>query len=333
MDIKNLSDLKNYLAEIDFLKDYQLTNYNLLPGGVSAHTVYVDGDHPIVVKQALGKLKTQVDWFSDPERIAIENLGLNWLFKNLPIGSVPKPIYFDLKNNLMIMEGIAPPVDNLKSLLLNGVPPKHLIESFGKMLGTIHRKGMEDPNSPNTFSNRDFFINLRLEPYYEFTGGQVPSSKPFYHKLIQSTLDHRITIVHGDFSPKNILVKDNHLILLDHEVMHFGDPAFDVGFALTHFLSKANHLSNISFVDLALLVWDSYRSEFSFNEDDYQSRCIRHLLGCMLARIHGKSPLEYLSREHRDWQSQFILALLNNIPGSMIALLETYKKSLNERQS
>ena len=93
------------------------------------------------------------------------------------------------------------------------------------------------------FDDRSFFESLRLEPYYLYTATQVPAGRDVpATSWSRDTRERRLTLVHGDYSPKNVLVHDDRLILLDHEVIHWGDPAFDVGFALTHLLSKAHHL-------------------------------------------------------------------------------------------
>ena len=110
---------------------------------------------------------------------------------------------------------------------------------------------------------------------------------------------HRNSLVHGDFSPKNTLIYRGKLILLDYEVVHFGDPGFDVGFALTHFLSKANHLRSERdrIGAAAALFWNVYRREIDSLEwaQTLEPRAVRHTLGCLLARVIGKSPLEYLT--------------------------------------
>ena len=93
------------------------------------------------------------------------------------------------------------------------------------------------------FADRTFFEALRLEPYYRYTALRTPASADFYDALITDTLSHALTLVHGDYSPKNVLVHHDQLVLLDYEVAHWGDPAFDVGFALTHLLSKAHHIA------------------------------------------------------------------------------------------
>ncbi len=112
------------------------------------------------------------------------------------------------------------------------------------------------------FGDRGFFESLRLEPYFGFTASEVPEARQFLLDLIDETRAHVETLVHGDYSPKNILVHDGRLVLLDHEVIHFGDPTFDLGFSLTHFLSKAHHLPDRreAFAEATRRYWDRYRS-------------------------------------------------------------------------
>src|SRR5690606_30332492 len=100
------------------------------------------------------------------------------------------------------------------------------------------------------------------------------------------------------------LVHGGHLVLLDFEVIHFGDPAFDVGFALTHYLSKAHHLPGHRkrFFDAARLFWRIYMDgvgEVAWR-GDHEAACAAHTLGCMLARVRGRSPLEYLTADQRE---------------------------------
>src|SRR5439155_6949025 len=117
------------------------------------------------------------------------------------------------------------------------------VEQFAMILGTIHGRASESTVPlAQIFDDRSFFESLRVEPYYAYTAERVPDARAFLRALIDDTRARRFTLVHGDYSPKNILVHQGRLILLDHEVIHWGDGAFDVGFALTHLLSKANHL-------------------------------------------------------------------------------------------
>src|SRR4029079_10358786 len=92
------------------------------------------------------------------------------------------------------------------------------------------------------FEDRSFFESLRVEPYSQYTATQVPAAAAFLNELVATTRSRRLALVHGDYSPKNVLVHAGRLVVLDYEVIHWGDPAFDLGFGLTHLLTKARHV-------------------------------------------------------------------------------------------
>ena len=145
---------------------------------------------------------------------------------------------------------------------------------------------------------------------------------------MEETRARRETLVHGDYSPKNVLVRDGKLVLLDHEVIHFGDPAFDLGFSLTHFLSKAHHLAGkrAAFAEVARFHWSTYREEVGDLPwtEDLEERAARHTLGCLLARVAGRSPLEYLDEGELALQREAVLALMRDPPGSVPGLVEEF---------
>ena len=152
--------------------------------------------------------------------------------------------------------------------------------------------------------------------------------QPFSTALAQETLHHKNSLVHGDFSPKNTLIYQGRLILLDYEVVHFGDPAFDVGFALAHFLSKAHHLPNerSRLASAAELFWQVYREEIEHLDwaGALEPRVVRHTLGCLLARVAGKSPLEYLTPEEMTRQQDVVLALMAEPPRNVPNLIDEF---------
>jgi aminoglycoside phosphotransferase (APT) family kinase protein len=188
------------------------------------------------------------------------------------------------------------------------------VEQFGALLGAIHRHSAASPEPlRRVFDDRSFFESLRIEPYYEYTAAQIPEARDFLHELIADTRACRLAIVHGDFSPKNMLVHDGRLVLIDHEVIHWGDPAFDVGFALTHLVAKAIHLREIRFIDAALLFHSVYDSVVGPGCDaGTQARTVRHTLGCLLARIAGRSPLEYLGAARREELRTVLVRMLSS---------------------
>src|SRR5205085_10022401 len=135
------------------------------------------------------------------------------------------------------------------------------------------------------------------------------------------TRARRLTLVHGDYSPKNILVREGRLILLDHEVIHWGEPAFDLGFAMTHLLSKAHHLPQhrAAFADATRQFWRSYCEALGDAvpwRADLEPHAVRHTLGCLLARVAGRSPLEYLGEDERRRQRDVVLSLTGQPPGN-----------------
>ncbi len=203
------------------------------------------------------------------------------------------------------------------------------IEQFGRLLGTIHRAAHERRDQiARAFDDRSFFESLRIEPYYVYAWSQVPDAARFYDVLINETRARRQTLVHGDYSPKNILVYDGRLILLDHEVIHFGDPAFDLGFSLTHLLSKAHHVQaqRAALAAAAVRYWQVYHATLGDVPwaEDLEPRAVRHTLGCLLARVAGRSTLEYLDAAERGRQRAAALALMARPPAAVAELAEQF---------
>ncbi len=177
-----------------------------------------------------------------------------------------------------------------------------------------------------------FTRDLRLEPYYLYAAEQVDEASGFLCALVTATRKRLYTLVHGDYSPKNVLVHNDRLILLDHEVIHFGDPAFDLGFALTHFLSKAHHLPSHhdAFIRAAVQFWVRYRETLGdapFGRD-LERYAVRHTLACLLARVAGRSPLEYLSLERKAVQKRVVLDLMRKEPAGIEALASAFSEGV-----
>jgi tRNA A-37 threonylcarbamoyl transferase component Bud32 len=331
LDIENPDDLAAYLRHTGRVGAGERMDVHTLAGGVSNRTVLVElpGNQAWVLKQALPKLRVAVDWFSDPERIHREALGLRWLARLAPSGTTTPLVFEDHAHHLLAMEAVPQPHENWKTMLLGGRVKEDHVEQFGRLLGTVHRNAHErrEEVAP-IFDDRSFFESLRLEPYYGYTATRVPAAAGFLRALVDETRAHRLTLVHGDYSPKNILVYEGILILLDHEVIHFGDPAFDLGFSLTHFLSKAHHLPDRrgAFVDAALLYWSVYLrtlGEVAWVEE-LEAQAVRHTLGCLLGRVAGRSPLEYLDNAERARQKDAVLALMLEAPTTVPDLVHRF---------
>jgi 5-methylthioribose kinase len=334
-DIEDFEALRDYLNRQGHIRAGEPVSFKKLAGGVSNRTVIVtwaDG-HGWALKQALAKLRVEVDWFSSPERITVEAKALRWLNRFAPPGTTPDFIFEDPTNHLMAMKAIPEEHENWKTVLLSGrIVPDHF-QQFGLLLAAVHRRSSETASEVcQTFANTSYFVNLRLEPYYLYAGQKAPVAAGFLNTLAQETLRHKHSLVHGDFSPKNTLLYRDKLILLDYEVVHFGDPAFDSGFAMTHFLSKANHLPRhrTRLANAATLFWQAYSKQIATLDwaDALEARAIRHTLACLLARVAGKSPLEYLTPPEVNRQREVVLRLILNSPGTINDLIAKFVEQI-----
>ena len=336
LDIENPQALEDYLRRSGRVSDNERVEVRTLAGGVSNRTVLVrlsgsksSKGESWVLKQALDKLRVEVDWFSDPERVHREALGLRWLGELAPEGTTTPLIFEDYEHHLLAMRAVPEPHENWKVMLLEGRLERNHVEQFGRLLAYIHRNASDRRDElAEVFEDRSFFESLRLEPYYGYTAGKVTEAVSFLSELIEETRAPRETLVHGDYSPKNILIHDDKLMLLDHEVIHYGDPAFDLGFSLTHFLSKAHHLpeKRCAFMEAAGLYWSVYREEIGHLSwtRDLEERTVRHTLGCLLARVAGRSPLEYLDEGELARQKEAAIALMYGPPESVPVLIESF---------
>lgn len=290
MNVEEPASLAPYLAH----RGYAMEESRILPGGVSNNTVLVrlmDGSS-IVVKQARDQLKSAVEWKCDPRRIRQEALAIEWLSRWTPAGSIPRLLFLDMANHILAMDAVPQPHREWKSLLLSGQIHLDHFSKFGELLASIHRGSyVERGEVEPLFRDQSFFFSLRLEAYYLYAAHNELRAAAFLRELARETQARRYALVHGDYSPKNVLVCGNELVLLDHEAANFGEPTFDVGFGLTHFLSKALHLpgSRKRLRAGAHEFWRTYHRGLPAMPEfaDVSERAVRHTLGCLLARVAG----------------------------------------------
>jgi aminoglycoside phosphotransferase (APT) family kinase protein len=331
LDIEQSDQLLSYLQRTGRLSPGVAADFESLSGGVSNRTVLVrlaDGRR-WVLKQALARLRVTEEWFSDPARVGREALGLRWLQALAPAGTVPAFLWEDPERHLLAMAAVPEPHENWKARLLLGDLQLTHVEEFARWLGWVHRRSQERRDELSAlFADRSFFQSLRLDPYYRVAAARNAGVAAFLETLICDTHATRLCLVHGDYSPKNVLLHGGKLVVLDHEVIHFGDPAFDLGFALTHLLSKANHLPahRRPFLEAAIVFWKVYCAEAGELAGGalLEQRGVRHTLACLLARVDGRSPLEYLAPPARDRQRQIVLRLIASPPRSMAELIDSF---------
>ena len=281
-----------------------------LTGGVSSDILkIIDGDRCLVVKRALAKLKVKDDWFADTGRNHVEQLFLQRVGAMVP-DAVPRLLFADAAAGWFAMEYLGGELANWKTALLRGDATPEYAKRAGELLGTVHRRTWGQPDVAREFSTWRNFHQLRVEPYLETSARRVPDLAIWLLAEAASLGQTARALVHGDFSPKNMLVAPGRLVLLDAEVAWFGDPAFDLAFLLTHLhLKGLYHVANPeSYLELAKIFWTTYAAALGAHADrELEARTVRLTLCLMLARVHGKSPVEYLAESpRRDAVTAFV---------------------------
>ena len=169
----------------------------------------------------------------------------------------------------------------------------------GAFLAEMIAASRDDPRFREKFGDRSVFDQLRIDPYYRTTAARHPDVATALQDLIGDSWKIQTALVHGDYSPKNMLVRREKIFLIDFEVIHWGDPAFDSGFLLNHLFLKAFHQRSVAeiFIEAAREFWKTLLNALMFEQraaGDFERMTVRHLGGLMLARIDGKSPVEYI---------------------------------------
>jgi 5-methylthioribose kinase len=340
IDVENVDELIAYLRDARRISPNETPTVRSLSGGVSNKTLLVTRStgESWVIKQALSKLRVESDWFSNPARIQVEANGLRHLPRVAPEGTITPLIFADNAQSLLAMKAVPQPHQNWKVRLLDGQIEPRYFRRFAEIIASIHRESTRSGSEfSSLFAAKEYFQTLRLEPYYEHTATVVPEAASFLNEIVQSTLSRSHALVHGDASPKNVLIHNDRLILLDHEVLHFGDPAFDIGFSLTHFLSKALHLPNHrrQFEEAARLFWNTYRKlvdEMPWFTDLIE-RAPKHTLASLLARVCGRSPLEYLGQQERLIQKKVVIDMIGEDHSSLDDVITGFVERISVRDT
>ena len=270
-----------------------------LAGGVASDIARVDlNGQSFCVKFALPKLRVAADWFAPVHRSKAEYAWLQVAGRVAP-GAAPRLFGYSEHLQGFAMEYIAgPDVQLWKTLLLSGGDPVDAASRVADILGRIHAAGSDPGFDRMAFDNAADFHALRVEPYLLFTAQRHPGLAQRLRALA-SRLDHSaLTLVHGDVSPKNILLRGGQPVLLDAECATMGDPCFDVAFCINHLLLKSVHLPQwrAGLLGAVAAFWQAYQGHVCWEPvQGLESRVAALVPALMLARIDGKSPVEYLA--------------------------------------
>ena len=293
------ADLVAALGRLGLLAAGEQPRFTPLSGGVSSDIWRVDlAAGPICLKRALPRLKVAADWQAPVERNAYEVAWMETAGRLVP-GSAPRILGHDPEAGLFAMEFLDPTRHPLwKAELREGRADPAFAATVGRSLAAIHAGAAGNPAVAARFATDAIFHAIRLEPYLEATARAHPDLAPALLQLVVATAATRRTLVHGDVSPKNILVGPNGPVFLDAECAWYGDPAFDLAFCLNHLLLKClwNPAAVPGFLQCFAALAEAYGGGVAWeSRPAVESRTARLLPGLLLARIDGKSPVEYIT--------------------------------------
>jgi 5-methylthioribose kinase len=275
----------------------------LLGGGVSNAVFRISGDDTLfVLKQSRPQLRTRDPWFSDIDRVWREMKVMQRLHPLLPPWTVPEVLHHDDANFAFAMSHAPLESRVWKESLLAGDVDLAVARHAGLVLGRLHQRAAEQIADMAEFADRTVFDQLRIDPFYRRIQERRPEVAASVAMLIGELETRRESLCHGDFSPKNILTHSHGFTLVDYETAHVGDPTMDLGFFLSHLLLKGcRHVARRrEFFSLTEQFWTGYTAEVIFRPmTELQSRAIGHLGLCLLARIDGTSPVDYLPEPSR----------------------------------
>lgn len=315
-----------------------------LAWGVSNVVIRVElSDQSFVLKQSRKQLRTNIDWFSQLERIWREVDVLRTLESVLPTGAVPSVLAEDRENFLFVMEAVEKDHRVWKAELLEGRFDSSVAKVLGQRLATIHRDTSDREDLRDQLSDQSAFDELRLDPFYRYVASTRPEFSASLNRLIHDSSQIRDCLVLADFSPKNILLTKTGPVIVDFETGHYGDPGFDLGFFLSHLLLKTIlHADRAEeAIAPAQVFWSEYQKSLNSMSclswipdgvagSTFEERSVRHLATCMLARVDGKSRIDYLRHERqRDCVREFCQHLFESQIASIECAFEWLKKALS----
>lgn len=273
------------------------------------------------MKRALARLRVEAEWHAPVERNRFEARWNQFAGRIAP-GSAPTVRYHDDERMFFVMDYLDPRHYELwKEKLRQGRAQSRDAGNVGETLARIHSATAGDDTVNEQFPRTDIFHDIRLEPYLLATAARHPDLESRLAALSRTTAETRLAMIHGDVSPKNILIGPDGPVFLDAECACIGDPAFDVAFCLNHMLLKC--LWNPAAVEAYLACFQAMTEAYLQGVDwedpaALEARTAALLPALFLARVDGKSPVEYITEESdRDRVRRCARSLLEATPSRL----------------
>jgi aminoglycoside phosphotransferase (APT) family kinase protein len=292
--------LRDTLSKMEIVNTHTDFAVTALDGGVSSDIYRIDlpGGVTVCVKRALPKLKVAADWRAPVSRNRWEAEWMRVAGTIVP-SAAPRILGEDREAGCFAMEYFPPDsFSTWKSLLAAGAIDVRDAAAIGDTLGCIHAATANRGDVAARFETDEIFYDIRLEPYLVATASAHPRFAAQLYDLVETTRRTRRALVHGDFSPKNILCGPAGPVIVDAECAWYGDPAFDLAFVLNHLLLKgAWHPQwKLRYVEAFDALHVAYLSHATWEAaGELEARTAALLPALTLARIDGKSPVEYIT--------------------------------------
>jgi aminoglycoside phosphotransferase (APT) family kinase protein len=300
-----------------------------LSGGVSSDIWRVDlRSGPICVKRALPRLRVEQLWEVPVERNRYERMWMETANAIIP-GVAPRVLAADDTGcfAMQLLEGY--PL--WKAELAEGRADRDFATKVGSCLARIHAATAGDKGCAAKFDTDTNFHAIRLEPYLLAAARAHPAHAAALNRLVERTASTRLALVHGDVSPKNILVGPQGPVFLDAECAWYGDPAFDLAFCLNHLLLKGLWVPvrRKAFLQCYDVLAEAYLAGAAWEpRAGIEMRAATLLPGLLLARVDGKSPVEYLKSDaDKDFVRQVAGRFLRSPPAKLAEVRGAWQRS------
>jgi aminoglycoside phosphotransferase (APT) family kinase protein len=307
-----------------------------LAGGVSSDIWRIDTARGTVcAKRALAKLRVAADWRAPIERNRYEARWLEVANEAQP-GSAPRVLGQHEGLGVLVMSWLAPEQHRLwKELLRRGDADPATARAVGTTLARIHAYSAARPALAARFASDKIFFDIRLEPYLLATARRHPELAPALEQLVATTAATKRALVHGDVSPKNIVIGAGGPVLLDAECAWWGEPAFDLAFCLNHLLLKClwTPAASAAFLAAFAALASAYLDAVDWEpREAIERRAAALLPGLSLARVDGKSPVEYIDADaDRDRVRRVAGALLRQPVARLGDVAQAWRAELARR--
>lgn len=312
VELLNKDTVVEYLISKKVIKNEDSPQVEVLTGGVSNVVLAITtANQKLVLKQALAELAVSEKWVADQRRAIVEADAIE-LFNRLTPTQVPKLVFLDPERFILVLERVPVGSTVWKSDLLAGVINPDIGLKLGATLASWHNYGEKNAEVKIKFMEDSLFEQLRIDPFYRFVAAKNSQIEVSIRKLINELEGDKTTVVHGDFSPKNIMVATNDdVYILDFEVTHVGNPVFDLAFLIAHLLCKFFRTDDRLHAKLLANTAISFVEEYQ-GVRRISPSLTKHAALIALARVEGKSPVNYLSAGAQHKLQTFTKAILAN---------------------